>query len=94
MTPSGQIFMSGLIGTETSHHRIEEVAASEAYTKWLDGEFAPDGENWRFFTGLTELRFFKSDQGDSWEMAEKYHPMHDPEYVAAFLQEEYDSLRH
>ena len=52
LTPSGQLFMSGLIGTERDHFRLEDVAASEAYTKWLDGEFAPDGQNWRFFTGL------------------------------------------
>ena len=86
--------MSGLIGTERDPVRIEDVAASEAYTKWLDGEFAPDGQNWRFFTGLVELRLFKSDQGDSWDMAQSCHPMHRPDYVAAFLQEEYDSLRH
>ena len=94
LTPSGQIFMTGLVGRQRNHTTTEEVAGSEAYTKWLDGDFVPDGQNWRFFTGLAELRFFNSDRGNSWELKQSCHPMNYPDYVAEFLQEEYDSLRY
>ena len=94
LTPSGKIFLSGLVGTNRNHNNLEEIATSEAYTKWLDGDFIPDGQNWRFFTGLVELRFFNSAQGNSWDLQQCYHPMLYPEYVAGFLQEQYDSLRH
>ena len=94
LTPSGQIFMSGLVSRDRNHNHTEEVAGSEAYTYWLDGEFAPDGDNWRFFTGLAALRFFNSVQGDSWELQQSYHGMDYAEYVAEYLQEEYDSFRY
>ena len=93
LTPSGRIFMSGLVSRDSNHHRIEEVAASEAYTHWLNRDFARDRENWRFFTGLFHLRFFNSDLGNTWDMAHCYRPLNYTLFVAQFLQEEYDSLQ-
>lgn len=92
LTPSGKIFMSGLVGKDRNPTWVEEVAASEAYTLWLEGEFIPDGETWRFFTGLERLRFFNSDERDSWKMESCEAPMDKPDRVAEFLQQQYDSL--
>lgn len=86
--------MSGLVGTDSKPTGVENVAASEAYTNWLDGDFAPDGQNWRFFTGLAQLRLFKSKQGDSWDTTHTLRAMDCPQYVADLLQEQYDGLRH
>ena len=94
LTNTGKLFMSGLISHRSDHSETEQVAADEAFTKWLDGDFVPDLQNWRFFTGLAELRLFKSHEGDSWKMTKRYRPMDYPDRVAEFLQEQYNSLRH
>ena len=94
LTPSGEIFMTGLVEMGSSPYHCEEVAASEAYTKWLDGYFAADGRKWRFFTGLSQLRFYRSDRGVSWNIKEAFHPMNEAQRVSEFLQQQYESLRH
>ena len=92
LTPAGEIFMSGLVRKDRNHKRSEDVAAGEAYTHWLNGEFVPDGLNWRFFTCHDSLRLFNSEEGDEFVLAHCFRPMESPLYVAQFLQEEYDSL--
>ena len=44
---------------------MKDAAANEAYTSWLNGEFAPhaDGENWRFFTALAEIKTLQELSG-------------------------------
>ena len=86
--------MSGLVCTQTRTDNVELVAADEAYTRWRDGDFVPDGQNWRFFTGQVEIRFFNSrSRGEEWEMVDNFNPITHVAYVAAYLQREYDRLR-
>lgn len=92
LTESGMIFMSGIVSMEYHSSTFERVAGDEAYTKWLEGEFTPDGNNWRFFTGHTKLRFFNSYRGGEWESAGEFLPIQQAEEVAAFLQQEFDKL--
>lgn len=94
LTLSGDIFMTGLVGMGPNPNHCEEIAASEAYTKWLDGYFAADGRNWRFFTGLSQLRFYKSDGDDTWKITENFPPMDNAQRVSEFLQRQYESLGH
>ena len=93
LTRSEGIFMTGLVRRDRNHHRTERVAADEAYSYYLDGEFVPDGDNWRFFTCHDSLRFFNSEERDHWNLAHCFRPMERPFEVAQFLQEEYDCLR-
>ncbi|CAD6587166.1 MAG: hypothetical protein ASARMPRED_003014 [Alectoria sarmentosa] len=92
LTLSGTIFMSGLVSMERSATMIETVAADEAYSKWLDGDFVPDDRKWRFFTGLTQIRFFESPRGDEWDLVDNFNLMLNAQGVAAFLQQEYNRL--
>ena len=92
LTPSGKIFMSGLVSRDRNHNHTEDIAASEAYTMWLESEFVQDGQNWRFFTALDALRFFNSQDGDSWDMKQKCNPMDRADAVAEFLLQQYDSI--
>ena len=89
---SERIIMSGLISLEYNPNHIEEVAGDEAYTKWDAGYFVPD-DTWRFFTGTHKIRFFKSQDGNDFELRGSWHPIKDVEQVAAYLQQEYDRLR-
>ena len=84
--------MSGLVSMERSATMIETVAADEAYSKWLDGDFVPDDRKWRFFTGLTQIRFFESPRGDEWDLVDNFNLMLNAQGVAAFLQQEYNRL--
>ncbi|KAL9135741.1 MAG: hypothetical protein Q9175_003065 [Cornicularia normoerica] len=92
LTFPGMIFMSGLVSMESAASLIETVAASEAYTKWLDGDFVPDYDNWRFFTGLATIRFFKSHDGDEWELEREFHPILHAAEMADTLDQEFDKL--
>lgn len=97
-TPSGMIFMSGLVSTESGQQYIEPVAAGEAYSKWDLGYFVPDGENWRFFLGAGPvglISFFNSrqaSQGDDWELKYNFETIDSAAELAAYLQQEFDSL--
>lgn len=92
LTPSGRIFMSGLVGAEKNHHYTEKVAGEEAYNKWQDGYFIPDEQKWRFFTGLAKIRFFGSREDEKWDCKGQLDPIGCAQYVAAYLQQEYDKL--
>lgn len=84
--------MSGLVSMEINATQIERVAADEAYTKWLDGDFVD--EKWRFFTGIKHIRLFESSpHGDEWDLVENFDPIESAQEVAEFLQQEYDRLR-
>ena len=84
--------MSGLVSMERSHLMIEKIAADDAYSKWLDGDFVPDDRKWRFFTGLAEISFFKCHRSDEWNLLHDYDPMLHAQDVAAFLQQEYNRV--
>ena len=95
ITLEGYIFMSGLIRIDRNPARGEEIAGSEAFTHFENGEFSPDARderNWRFFTGHDSLRFFKSHGRDSWDEIQKYDPVIDAKYVAEYFMEEYQEL--
>ena len=85
--------MSGLISREQSPTDIEKVAADEAYGNWLEGDFVPGESNWRFFTGLASLRFYKGHYGDQYFSTVSLDPMRHPREVAAYLQDQFDKLR-
>ncbi|KAL9129720.1 MAG: hypothetical protein Q9175_007218 [Cornicularia normoerica] len=91
-TSHGMVFMSGLVSLEFSPRTLERTAGDEAYTKWLHGEFIPDGNNWRFFTCQARIKFFNNYNIDEWDSVGTYHPIQYAEEVAAFLQEEFDKL--
>lgn len=92
-TSSGKIFMSGLISLEDNHSILERTAGWEAYTYWLDGEFAPNRDNWRFFTGhARKIKFFSSRDRVEWAAEEAFLLVQDVEDVAIFLQQEFDKL--
>lgn len=93
LTLSGRLFMSGLISRERVPTSIETVAANEAYGSWLEEDFVPGDSDWRFFTGLISLRFYKGHHGDEYDVVETLSPMLYPREVAAYLQEEFDNLR-
>lgn len=86
--------MSGLVGAEKNHHYTAKVAGEEAYDKWHNGFFIPDEQKWRFFTGLAMIRFFSSCGDKEWDRKGQLHPIDDAQYVAAYLQQEYDKLRY
>lgn len=92
LTHTGRIFMSGLVSMENEYRPLETVSGYEAYTKWLDGDFARDRDNWRFFTGHNSLRFFNSYHGDKWERMATYFPAQYVQQVADYLQQEFDRL--
>lgn len=84
--------MSGLVSMDRTVTTLENIAGDEAYTKWYDGHFVSDRDNWRFFTGNTSLRFFKSHHGDEWDIKGTFNPMSHVQQVAEFLQREFDRL--
>lgn len=90
--------MSGLVSVDYDNTDLESVAGSEAYTHWLDGEFVPGREDWRFFTAHTLLSFLSSRRHngspDSWEAEWRANPMHHAHEAAAYLQQQYDMLRY
>ena len=90
LTYSGKVFMSGLVTMDRDTTETETVAGSEAYTKWLDGDFID--HNWRFFTASARLKFFGNCHRDEWERMRDYHPVTHADLVAAFLQNEYNRL--
>lgn len=91
-TNSGKIFMSGLVSLEANPANVERTAGHEAYTNWLNGEFTPADDIWRFFTGLSKIRFFSSHLCDEWEARGVFHPIQQAEEVAAFLEKEFYKL--
>ena len=94
LAPSGKIFMSGLVSMEQTANLIEQVAANEAYTKWDDEEFDPNGQTWPFFTGLVRIRLYDSRDGDEWECLGTFHPIQQAGDVAAVLLQQYNRLWH
>ena len=94
LTPSGDIFMSGLVSNEKQYARIEQVACSEAYTKWLNGDFVADDCNWRFFIGVGRIGFYNSRNLDEWDCVNHSNPIDDVDSVAAHLQLEFDKLEY
>ena len=94
LTPSGGIFMSGLVSNEKQYVHIEQVAGSEAYTKWLNGDFVPDDYNWRFFIGVGRIGFYNSRNLDEWYCVNHSNPIDDVDSVAAHLQLEFDKLEY
>ena len=88
--------MWGLVGTETDHDVVKYAAGIDASNRYRDGFFVPDWLNWRFFTGLTEIRFFSAEENsnEGWECGGEFHPINDAQYVAAYLQQEFDKLRY
>lgn len=96
LTPTGAIFMWGLIGTETDDDLAKCAAGIEASKQYRDGHFVPDWLSWRFFTCLTEIRFFSAEErsNEGWECQGEFHLIDDAQRVAAYLQQEFDNLRY
>ena len=94
LTPSRRIWMTGFVSKELNPDYPEHAAGSEAYNKWEEGYFVADGGNWRFFTGLAQLRFYKNDQRNTWKITENFYPMDSAQSVSEFLQEQYENLSH
>lgn len=84
--------MSGIVSMDRNPTLLEEVAGDEAYTKWDNGDFMRDGDNWRFFTGNVLIRLFRSHHGDEWRMPREMDPIWDVEEVAEYLQQEFDRI--
>ena len=92
-TLRGNVFLSGLITLEISSNSLEGVAVDEAFTKFMEGDFVRDDERWRFFTGASQLKFFKCNGNEDWELAESTYPIRDDaKYAAEYLQLQYSSL--
>lgn len=96
LTPSGGLFMSGLVSIDRSTTNLESVAGSEAYTYWLDGEYVPGDQDWRFFTAHTNLTFLRClhRNGNEWEADWGANPMNRADEAAVYLQLQYDMLRY
>ena len=86
--------MTGLVGMDINPQPIEELTADEAYSKWHDGQFIDDGDQFRFFTAISQLLFYGCIGEGEWQMLLHCHPIDDAEEVAAFLQWHYDILEH
>ena len=84
--------MYGLVSMESRANMIETVAADEAYTKHLDGDFARDDGTWRFFTGVSNLRVYCGFGGASYELMSVLQPDRDVWEVAGYFQVQYDSM--
>ena len=82
-----QIFMSGLVSLEHNTRKLEETACDEGYTKWGNGDFTRDWNNWRFFTCHTRIQFF-SGKDDDWEESGDFDPIEDAKKVTEYLQQE------
>lgn len=92
LTMSGKIFMFGLVSMEYNPRTLEKTTGDEAFTQWLNGDYIPDGENWRFFTCQSMILFFNSHHDDDWECVSDFDPIDHVDQVAAFLQREADSV--
>ena len=89
--------MSGLVSVDYNPVDVESVAGSEAYTHWLDGEFVPGDQEWRFFVAHTNLTFLschRNDRPNEWEADGEASPMHQAYETAGYLQRQYDMLRY
>ena len=72
---------------------FENLAADEAYTKFMDGYYVRDDDaKWRFFTGTRRLRMYRG-RGEEWGLKREFSPIADAAVVAAYLQREFDGLR-
>ena len=96
-TPSGKIFMSGLVAMEMSHDDVIEpasAAAAVAGVEWGSGHFVPDGNKHRFFIGIGPalIRFYKSLGATRLSEDSAFTMMTNARGVAIYLQQEYDSL--
>ena len=86
--------MSGLVSVDLNIANVESVAGSEAYTYWLDGEFVPGDQEWRFFIAHTNLTFLSSRHHDEWGLDWWNKPMHHAYEAAVYLLQQYDMLRY
>ena len=92
-TDRGEIFMTGLVSMEENAiDDLEMRAATEAIAKLRAGHFVD--ETWRFFSGLTQVRFCNGYVGDDekWERVGEWDPIRHADEVAEYLQQEYDQL--
>ena len=88
LTPSKKIFMSGLVSVEMSSDGIKSVAGVEARTQWRHGDFAPDGQDWRFFAAQEKLRLFTSRSMGEYNLKGEYDPIFAAGAVAEVLLQE------
>lgn len=88
--------MLGLVGTETDHDLVRCATDIEASKRYQDGNFVRDWLTWRWFTCLTEIRFYsqEEDSRHGWECGGEFHLIRDARKVARYLQREFDSLRY
>ena len=88
LTPSGYLFMTGLVALEDEATPFtEEVVANEAYNSWLEGFFG--GNNWRFFTAMNRIGFREGYPNPVWNRVD-FDPIVDVEMVARHLMELYE----
>ena len=85
--------MSGLISFRSEPHQLEQAVAEEALFKYNDEEFESDGGCFRFFSGGDEVKMYNSYTVDEYELMGVFDPIEDAEVMAAYLQEQFDSMR-
>ena len=88
--------MSGLVSVDYNTQNLEAVAGSEAYTYWLEGDFVPGDQDWRFFMAHTNLTFLscRHRNGNEWGLDWMKNPMNYADEAAEYLQQQYDMLRY
>ena len=91
-TPSGQIFMSGIVTMEPQTRDLDIYAANKGEPKWRAGYFVPDGRCWRFFTATNMLGVFLAYGEDGWDPVGAMDPVRHASETVRLLQNQYDSL--
>ena len=96
LTPSGHIFMSGLISLVLGKDSLNSAAKKKARWYYRHAYYADDEECWRYFSASKLIRTFNGykDYGDAWhEFLGACRPIDDVEVQAQSLQRQYDSMR-
>ena len=96
LTPSGHIFMSGLVSLELDKDPLKTATKRKARWYYRHAYYADDDDCWRYFTALKYIRTFNAYydyEDERHEFVGTCHPISDAAVQAQSLQGQYDSMR-
>ena len=90
-----KIFMTCVISMDSNSSLAERMAATLTYSHWSQEYCIPDHDQaWGMFTGLEDLRFYRSRHGREWDRTAIFEPMFEVGQVVAYFRREYERVRH
>ena len=94
-TPSGSIFMYGLVTQSHNANQAEDATRRMARQYFMHGHYADDDDCWRYFTASIYLSLHNGyiDNEQEWhERVDSSYPILQAESQAWDLQNQYDSM--